>query len=251
MVIFLFTDFGHEGPYVGQVHAVLALQARGVPIIDLMHDAPAHDPRASAYLLAALAADFPERSVCCAVVDPGVGTERPPVVVEADRHWFVGPGNGLFELVQRRAQAQRDWRIRWRPEKLSQSFHGRDLFAPVAARIASAGMAPADWLEAATGDDPGQRLGAAWPDDLAEVIYADRFGNLMTGLRTETVGAATVLHVNGRAVRHARIFGEAPGGQPFWYGNSNGLVEIAAPEASAADLLGAAAGCAVGLDGQG
>jgi S-adenosylmethionine hydrolase len=251
VVIFLFTDFGHDGPYVGQMHAVLVQQARNMPVIDLMHDAPAHDPRASAYLLAALAADFPERSVCCAVVDPGVGTARLPVVVEADRRWFVGPGNGLFELVQRRARTCRDWRIRWRPEKLSQSFHGRDLFAPVAARIASAGIPPADWLDSAAGEKPGDRPGAAWPDDLAEVIYADRFGNLMTGLRSEKIGAATVLRVNGHAVRHARIFGEAPVGEPFWYGNSSGLVEIAAPGASAADMLGGAAGSVIGLESQG
>ncbi len=250
-MIFLFTDFGHEGPYVGQMHAVLAQQARGVPVIDLMHDAPAHDPRASAYLLAALAADFPERSVCCAVVDPGVGTARPPVVVEADGRWFVGPGNGLFEQVQRRAETQRVWRIRWQPEKLSQSFHGRDLFAPVAARIASAGTPPADWLEAAVGETPDQRPGAAWPDDLVEIIYADRFGNLMTGLRAEKADPAAVLHVNGHAVRHARVFGAAPAGQPFWYGNSSGLVEIAAPNASAAGMLDAAVGCVVRVEGQG
>jgi S-adenosyl-L-methionine hydrolase (adenosine-forming) len=251
VVIFLFTDFGHEGPYVGQMHAVLAQQARGMPIIDLMHDAPAHDPRAGAYLLAALVAEFPERSVCCAVVDPGVGTERPPVVVEADRRWFVGPGNGLFELVQRRARAHRRWRIRWQPERLSQSFHGRDLFAPVAARIASAGIAPANWLDSAGGEKPVQEPGAAWPDDLAEVIYTDRFGNLMTGLRADMIGTATVLRVNGQAVDHARVFGEAPAGRPFWYGNSSGLVEIAAPGASAAGMLGAAIGSAIGLDGQG
>jgi S-adenosylmethionine hydrolase len=227
------------------MHAVLAQQAAGLPVIDLMHDAPAHDPRAAAYLLAALAAEFPVGSVCCAVVDPGVGTARPAVVLQADGRWFIGPGNGLFELVRRRATAADRRRIVWRPERLSDSFHGRDLFAPVAARIAAAGAAPADWLEAM---EPDTEPGASWPDDLAEVVYIDRFGNLMSGLRTGSVASDATLRLAGRTARPARIFGDAPAGSPFWYGNSCGLVEIAAPGASAAAMLNARCGAAIAID---
>lgn len=239
-MIFLFTDFGHEGPYAGQMRAVLARLAPGIPVIDLMHDAPAHDPRAAAYLLAALAPEFPEGSVCCAVVDPGVGTGRPAAAAEADGRWFVGPGNGLFELVLRRARTTERRRIVWRPDTLSDSFHGRDLFAPVAARIAVSGALPADWL---AGPEP--EPGADWPDDLAEVIYVDRFGNAMSGLRAESVTAGATLRVNGRAVRPARIFGDAPAGAPFWYGNACGLVEIAVPRGDAAALLDVRRGAAI------
>jgi S-adenosylmethionine hydrolase len=245
-VIFLFTDFGHEGPYVGQMHAVLARLAPGVPVIDLMHDAPAHDPRVAAYLLAALATDFPEGSVCCAVVDPGVGTDRPAVAAEADGRWLVGPGNGLLALVLRRARTVRRHRIAWRPARLSASFHGRDLFAPVAARIA-AGTLPPEWLaETETDAEPGAAPG--WPDDLAEIVYVDRFGNAMSGLRTESVAAGAVLRVNGQAVRPARVFGDAPAGAPFWYGNSCGLVEIAVPNGDAAAMLDIRTGSAVGIE---
>lgn len=242
-MIFLFTDFGHEGPYAGQMHAVLARLAPGIPVIDLMHDAPAHEPRAAAYLLAALAPEFPEGSVCCAVVDPGVGTGRPAVAAEADGRWFVGPGNGLLGLVLRRARKAQRHRIAWRPETLSDSFHGRDLFAPVAARTAVSGTLPAEWLA-----EPTPEPGADWPDDLAEVIYVDRFGNAMSGLRTESVAAGAILRVNGREVRPARIFGDAPAGAPFWYGNSCGLVEIAVPRSNAAALLDVRPGAAIGIE---
>jgi S-adenosyl-L-methionine hydrolase (adenosine-forming) len=242
-VIFLFTDFGREGPYVGQMHAVLARQAPHVPVIDLMHDVQAHDPRAAAYLLAALAGDFPVGSVCCAVVDPGVGTARPPVVVDADGRWYVGPGNGLLALIRRRAAACRTHVIRWTPQRLSASFHGRDLFAPVAARLGVEGTLPRDWLSAAPGTLPGDD----WPDDLAEVIYADRFGNLMSGLRVSAVDTAAALEVGGHRIRHARTFGDAPPGAPFWYGNSSGLVEIAMPSASAAAALGAGPGTKIAI----
>ena len=132
----LFTDFGVAGPYTGQMKAVLHRAAPAMPVVDLFADAPMRDPRAAAYLLAAYAAWFPAGTVILAVVDPGVGGERPPVVVEADGIRYVGPGNGLFELVRRRAKAATITEIGWRPPALSASFHGRDLFAPVAALLA-------------------------------------------------------------------------------------------------------------------
>lgn len=245
-MILLFTDFGYAGPYVGQVHAVLARDAPDARVIDLMHDAPAHDPRAAAYLLAALVPDMPKGSICVAVVDPGVGTDRPPVVLEADGRRFVGPGNGLFELVRRRAASARQWRIDWRPETLSASFHGRDLFAPVAAMLARGEAPPGQPFPDGWRDAP-DRPGADWPDDLAEIIYCDRFGNAMTGLRAAAVAATATLRLSGRAVRRARVFGEAPPGRPFWYGNSIGLAEIALRDGSAAAALGIGPGDPVGV----
>src|SRR5688572_23638495 len=98
-MIALFTDFGVNGPYVGQMKAVLARAAPGVAVIDLLHDAPAFNPRASAYLLAALAREFAEGAVLLCVVDPGVGTTRRPLVARLDGRWFVGPDNGLFNVA--------------------------------------------------------------------------------------------------------------------------------------------------------
>ena len=135
-MILMFTDFSHAGPYLGEMEAVLRRTAPEVPVVNLMADAPAFSPKPSAYLLAALCGRVPVGDVVLAVVDPGVGGERAPVAVEADCCWLVGPDNGLFELVVRRARAVRTYGIGWRPDTLSTSFHGRDLFAPIAARLA-------------------------------------------------------------------------------------------------------------------
>src|SRR5205814_6177496 len=135
-IIVLFTDFGLEGPYIGQVKAVLHQIAPGVPVVDLFADLPAAKPQPAAYLLAVYGAWFPPGTIILAVVDPGVGGERAAVVVEADSRWYVGPDNGLFELVTRRASRARSWEISAPPEAISASFHGRDLFAPIAALLA-------------------------------------------------------------------------------------------------------------------
>lgn len=240
-MIVLFTDFGLSGPYTGQVKAVLAAEAPAVPVIDLFADAPMADPKAAAYLLAGYCVWFPERTAFLCVVDPGVGGARPPVIVEADGRRFVGPGNGLFELVQRRARRVETFEITWRPEWLSATFHGRDLFAPVAARLARGeavpGKArPADWMRRPD-----------WPDDLAEIVYVDHYGNAMTGLRAAMLGEGTRIAAAGRELARARTFGDAPAGDAFWYENSNGLVEIAVNRGRADRDLGLAVGTPISV----
>src|SRR6266566_2667210 len=118
-MIVLFTDFGLSGPYTGQVEAVLQQTAPGTPIIQLFADAPAGRPKPSAYLLAAYAAWFPAGTVFLCVVDPGVGGERPALIAEADGRRYVGPDNGLFEIVLRRAARPKVWEIDWRLTSLS------------------------------------------------------------------------------------------------------------------------------------
>ncbi|MBK8907269.1 MAG: SAM-dependent chlorinase/fluorinase [Rhodospirillales bacterium] len=242
-MIVLFTDFGMTGPYLGQMKAVLRRGAPEVDIIDLFADAPAHDPKAAAYLLPAYVTEFPPGTVFLCVVDPGVGGARRPVVVNADDRWFVGPDNGLFELVMRRANSKaRCWTITWRPERISASFHGRDLFAPVAARLAR---------------DPapvGEELHAAcvrrdhWPDDLASIIYIDVFGNVMTGFRFSSLATTAAVTIAGQRLSYAEVFERVPVGDMFWYGNANGLVELAANRARASDRLGVKIGDAVVIE---
>lgn len=236
-MLFLFTDFGLDGPYVGQIHTVLARAIPGAPVIDLMHDAPAHDPKASSYLLAALTTHMPEPCTCLAVVDPGVGGDRPPVIVEADGRRFVGPGNGLFELVGRRASRATVRLIDWRPPRLSSSFHGRDLFAPVAAMLERGEEPPTQ-----AGEDC---CGTSWPDDLPEAIYTDRFGNVMTGIRASTVAPEAIIGAGGARIRRAATFSDVSRGAAFWYENSIGLVEIAVNTGNAARALGLAPGTSV------
>ena len=230
-MIALFTDFGLRGPYVGQMKAVLLDAAPEVPLLDLMHDAPAFDARSSAYLLAALVDAFPAGTVFLGVVDPGVGSaERRPVMLRAGGHWFVGPDNGLFEVVARR-QAAAEWHeILWRPPKLSASFHGRDLFAPVAAALARGEMPDSTRLARQTAPD--------WPEDLAQIIYIDDFGNAITGLRASRLPADTRLQLGEQVLSRARTFSDVPPGQGFWYVNANGLAEIAVNQGHAARALG-------------
>lgn len=237
-MIVLFTDFGLEGPYLGQLRAVLWREAPGVPVVDLFNDLPAFNPRAAAYLLPALAPEFPVGSVFLCVVDPGVGSDRRALVLEADGRWYVGPDNGLLAPLARRARQSTAWELTWRPPRLSASFHGRDLFAPVAARIARGAGLPAQRRPLQ------QMVGEDWPEELREVVYIDRYGNAMTGLRAAAAAPSAVFRVNGVRLARRRTFAEVPPGEPFWYENSNGLVEFAVNSGNAAAYLGLGVGSA-------
>jgi S-adenosyl-L-methionine hydrolase (adenosine-forming) len=217
-MIVLFTDFGL--PYTAQMHAALRRAEWQGDIVSLFEDAPSFDARASAYLLAAYVNDFPFNATFVCVVDPGVGGDRVPVSIKAGSQWFVGPDNGLFEIILRQRKDCTPWRITWRPEALSASFHGRDLFSPVAAMLANN-------IDPATLAEPFKptRL-EAWPDDLAEVIYIDGFGNAMTGIRAGNLAGSTEIEVGGKRLSSAQTFSKNAIGQAFWYENANGLVEI-------------------------
>ena len=211
--------------------AVLARMAPGAAVIDLFADAPAHDSELAAYLLAAYVGEFPPPAVFLCVVDPGVGSARRAVAAEVDGRWFVGPDNGLFEIVLRRAKAARWWEIDWRPETLSASFHGRDLFAPVAAMLARGDAPPG------TERSVAEIRRSEWPDDLARIVYVDGFGNAITGLRASTIAGDETLALASHPIPRARVFSDVPIGSAFWYANSNGLAEIAVNRGSASNAL--------------
>ena len=250
-MIVTFTDFGVQGPYLGQMRAAIANVSPRVPVIDLMSDVPAFNVRAAAYLLPAVMAPFAAGTVCLGVVDPGVGSSRRPVVLNADDHWFVGPDNGIFEIVARRALRASWWNITWRPDALSTSFHGRDLFAPVAAEIAQGLQidgAP-DLRRCAAiqqGDRPND-LFKDLPDDLPAVIYIDGYGNCMTGLRWDTLNADAFLRINDITVVRAGTFSDVEIGTPFFYKNALGLLEIAVNQGRADADVGLSVGSQVSV----
>lgn len=231
-MIVLFTDFGIHDPYVGQVKARLAEHAPGQQVLDLLHQAPDYNAHAGAHLIAAFAPTFPPGSVFMCVVDPGVGTERDGVVVMTGGRWFVGPDNGLLSIVAARNSDTKVWRITWKPQLASATFHGRDIFAVIAALIAK-GEFPADKLQEEAGLLVGFDAG-----DLPRLIYIDHYGNAWTGMRGTALPKSTRIVTRDGEFRHAETFGLVGKGEGFWFVNSVGLLELAINRGNAAEKLG-------------
>lgn len=229
MAIVLFTDFGAEGPYLGQMEAVLDELAPDCKVINLLSNAPTANPLLSSYLLAALSDHFANGTIFLSVVDPGVGGERKPVVLEADGRFFVGPENSLFNTVAISASTAKWSEIIWRPEHCSHSFHGRDIFAPVAAKLATHTIEGC--LSALEVDLTG------WAEDLFKIIYIDHYGNAMTGIRFKQQYQGMMIRLGDKDIQQAGTFCEVDECQLFWYVNSCGLIEIAANRTSAQALL--------------
>lgn len=234
-MIVLFTDFGVQDPYVGQMKAVLAQQAPGVAVIDLLHHVPDYDIRAGAYLLAAYMPVFPADSVFVCVVDPGVGTDRLPCVARIGQRWFVGPDNGLFSVLQQRHNQTEWWTIQAPQQAISATFHGRDVFAPVAARLACGDYSGLQVT-------PAPAISGNFPQELAEIIYIDHYGNLVSGYRFASLPADVQIEVSGIVVGPAHTFSDVAPGEPFYYCNSNGLLEIAVNQGNASQRFGASVG---------
>lgn len=242
-MIVLFTDYGLAGPYTGQVRAVLHRDAPGEAVIDLFADLPPFDAKRAAYLLVAYAAGFPVGTVFLCVVDPGVGGDRDPVAGVVDGCWFVGPDNGIFELVVRRSTSRPIWtRIAYRPDRVSATFHGRDVFAPVAARLAQGLSVPGER------ELDGLRRFADWPDDLAEIAYVDHFGNAITGCRAASIPRHASIIAGGQRIFFARTFSAVQKGQVFCYENANGLLEFAVNQGRADTVLGLSVGSSFIID---
>ncbi|MCK5446001.1 MAG: SAM-dependent chlorinase/fluorinase [Rhodospirillaceae bacterium] len=242
--ILFFCDFGL--PYTGQMRSrvldALPLKLRGqAQIIDLMLDVPAHDVRYASVLLAALADGISLRSVFVCVVDPGVGSDRPAGAVFAGGRWFVGPLGGLFEHILRRWPDDAEvYSFEHDRGDLSASFHGRDLFAPLAARIAIQGK-NVEGLKSLPID--AHRC-PDWSDDVAQVIYVDGFGNAITGVRATQKWAESnpIVCLGDTEIKSARTFSDVPEGTVMAYENAFGLIEIAVNRGSAAKQLGLVVG---------
>jgi len=230
--IALVTDFGSRSSYVGQMRLRLDELLPRFPVVELESDLVPYRPDLDAYFIPALARDMPAHTLYLCVVDPGVGGERAVLAVEADGDWYLGPDNGLLALIARRARRVRLLRVDWRPERLSASFHGRDLFCPIAAKLVE--QEPLEWVPL----DQGDMLGSDWPDELSKVIYADNYGNLITGIRAASLEESVRLVVRGLEISPARTFCEVPSGQAFWYEDCFGLTELAVNQGNARLALG-------------
>ena len=275
-IVTLTTDFGTSDAFVGVMKGVILGIAPEVRIVDLTHQVPPQDVRAGAYLLRGAVAYFPAGTIHVAVVDPDVGSARRALVVATSTALFVTPDNGLASLVVPRAAVRGIWdvsRSRQRLPNVSRTFHGRDVFAPIAAALAR-GTAPA---ALGTRVRSMQRLAPlrlrrGRARTLGEVVWVDRFGNLVSNVSVADLPGAT--RAPARAVRpgdarhgsaaHRRFrahalsvtigthvlplldsYADVPRGRAVALVNSNDLVEIAVNQGSAAASLGLGRGARV------
>ncbi len=246
-LITLLSDFGDQDGYVGVLKGViLGLNPEAV-LVDLSHQVPPRDILAGAFILQGAVPYFPPGTVHLAVVDPGVGTDRRPLALYSRGHFFVGPDNGLFHLAlggDRHFQAVRLDNPAYFLPQVSATFHGRDLFAPVAAHL-SRGVPLAD-----LGPPLADPLPLALPalqvatDVLTgQIIHLDRFGNLISNIPGDTLfswaaGRPLAIRVaGGHRVQLVRTYGDAASGELVALVGSHGYVEIACAQGSAADRL--------------
>jgi hypothetical protein len=257
-VVTLLTDFGLDDAYVGTLKGVLLEINPRARLVDLTHTVPPQDLRRGALLLQAAWRFFPRGTVHLAVVDPGVGTARRPIAVEAGGHFFVGPDNGLlgfcFDLPAARGVVLANPRYHRRP--LSRTFHGRDVFAPVAAhcsrgvRLTTLGPP----LRAPVRLPPSEpRHRGARVD--GEVVLVDRFGNLLTNLYGQELPGPVdrgVLQIGGARLRGlVGTYAERPRQALGAVIDSSGRVEVFVREGSARERLGIAPGAPVSWTGPG
>lgn len=254
-VITLLTDFGTADPYVGMMKGVIATICEGANVVDVTHDVPPQDIRTGAFFLERSFRYFPAGTVHVAVVDPGVGTARKPIAVRAGGHVFVGPDNGLLSLAAAAAGRPRaitlDRAAYFRPE-VSRTFHGRDLFSPVAAHLANGvplellGRPLKKIVKLENVAPRRTRRGFA-----ATIASVDRFGNLITNLdlaRWKTVRRPRLQAGSFIATSLAPAYGAVRRGELALLLGGYGLLEIAARDASASKILGLGAGALVELE---
>ena len=261
-IITLLTDFGVQSTYPAQMKGVILERCPEAVIVDMSHGVPSHNVHTAAFMLASAAPAFPEGTVHVVVVDPQVGSDRRVLAVEAEGHFYVAPDNGVLTLVARGrslrgkgkppAQMVSVENRRFFRTEVSSTFQGRDVFAPVAAAMAS-GVAlkefgsPVDSIVPFDLPLPEERGDTI----LGQVLYVDPFGNLVTnvaaemlaGLRLGEAGAehgAVQVTMSGAVIRGlCRAYCDVPAGSLLAYIGSAGLLEVAVNRQSAAARLGA------------
>ncbi len=255
MLITLLTDFGHRDVYVGVMKGVISGIAPDARVVDLCHAVPPQGLVSAAYQLGAAYPHFPAGTVHVVVVDPGVGTGRAIVAIRAAGSVFLAPDNGVLaavlsgDAVEEAVAVENAALFR---ASVSATFHGRDVFAPVAARLATGTplgeLGPARDPDGLVRGEPGRLLGGPTPSadgrglDGAAVLDVDRFGNVITnidGRLGARIGSITVGEL--RVVRFARTYGEVEAGAALALVGSTGRVEISVRDGSAAAVAGGVA----------
>ncbi len=251
-IVALLTDFGTQDIYVGAMKGALLAVCPEANLVDLTHEIPARDVEQAAFCLAAAQPAFPPGTIFVAVVDPGVGSARRGLAIEAGGFQFVGPDNGLFTCILERYPGARVRALRnaalMRP-RVSATFHGRDVFAPLAGHLAR-GL-PGEQVGPEIADPIRLDLGRARAIDAdtweAPVVHIDRFGNATTAIdetivaallaRVEDVPEALALEVVGQVLPLVRTYSDVRPGEPCGLLGSAGRLEVALRDGHAANVL--------------
>jgi hypothetical protein len=258
--ISLLTDFGIKDSFIGEMKAVIFSICPDTKVIDITHEVERFNIRMGAFLLATATPCFPKGTVHVAVVDPGVGGERRPILVETARSLYVGPDNGLLIPAASRESIRRVYELTNRSltlNRVSSTFHGRDIFAPVAAHLASGtqpgevGEEIADYVRLSFTEARFDRRGVQ-----CEVLHVDSFGNVVTNISEQqmeklNLTGKQVLRVHRKRfpLRIVRTFSNLRGQEFGLLLGSHGFLEISCREASAAGRLRVRSGDALRVDG--
>lgn len=260
-IITITTDFGHKGPFAAVMKGVILGRFPGARVLDLAHDIPAHWPPEAGFWLRYAYRYFPAGTVHVAIVDPGVGTEREILLVEFDGHAFMAPDNGLLGNFLEIADGARVFRLDL--EKMaalgvtnpSATFHGRDIFAPLAAELAAGrvvaaevGQTIADWTPGWL-DEPEATAGRV----NGIIVTVDTFGNLISNIEARLIADfdSPTAQIGGHTVPILTTYGRARPGEFLALVNSFGVVEVARAEGDASEGLGLERGAPLTIfDGQ-
>ncbi len=250
-VITLMTDFGYSDYYVGAMKGVILSVHSDVHIVDITHGIAPYDFIGAAFNLMAYYNEFPRWTVHVVVIDPGVGTQRRPILVVGDKHFFIGPDNGVFSLIYEREEWIRVYHLteeHFFRSTMSSTFHGRDIFAPAAAWLAK-GVEPShmgqiieDYMKIPFPKPVQQDTNVA----KGIVLYVDRFGNCITNFDTEFLQnflgedfskQTQIIIKDTRIGGIRRTFAEVEKGTPLAYIGSSGYLEIGINQGNAAQVL--------------
>lgn len=259
-IITLTTDFGLTDHYVGTMQGVILGICPDAQIVNITHEIPSFSTLDAAYAIAQSAPYFPAKSIHVVVVDPGVGSSRRAIVVEAKDRLFIGPDNGVFTLVlegDENAVVREITAAKFCLQTPSTTFHGRDIFAPVAAYLASGRFEPQECGPKILTPVLLPQLIASQATDghwSGLILSVDRFGNLITNLRSTQLessleaGAFALQLGPHRVTKLCHTFSEATGTEPFLYFGSSGYIEIGINQGSAAAVLGGQVGQSISLE---
>jgi S-adenosylmethionine hydrolase len=258
-IVTMTTDFGQTDSYVGTMKGIVLSLCPEATVVDISHEIRPQAVQQAAYVLSTAVPYFPPGTVHLVVVDPGVGSQRRPIVVQTERALYVAPDNGVLSLVFSQDPARLAIHLtdpQYRLNQVSATFHGRDIFAPAAAHlacgIAASAMGepvPLDELVSLPGIEPRQQANGGW---LGEVLHIDHFGNLVTSFRARDPETRITIVVGGQRIKKlSRTFADVAAGELVAYSGSSGYLEIAVREGNAARQLGLDIGAPVRMEGIG